>query len=178
MLAEGFHGRVAGSRTLCAGATEYVVGSFSEESALKATVVNAVVEFGKTRKGRELVVHVFGELNVLADGDFIEGFSKRFPGDGVENGVIPGGGAAGGIVGSLDEVIAHDGGVAGGAYVFGERFGDLVLVSVKGGFGAGDPGGERPVEVGGISWMALTWWSVWMLIWAKVMSSSYDLVRY
>jgi len=95
-----------------------------------------------------LVIHVLRELDALADGEFVEGFPKMLPGNGIKNGVIPRGIAAGGFLGTLDEVMAHDGSVCSRSNVCREGLGDLARVAEEGGFGARDPGGEEASSAG------------------------------
>ena len=51
-------------------------------------------------------------MDSLANGQGTEGIAEGLPGNGVKGGSIPFGVASGGMVGALDEVVVHDGGVA------------------------------------------------------------------
>jgi hypothetical protein len=57
--------------------------------AVKAAAIIFVVEFLQACTGGEEVIHVLRELNTLAGGKFLEGFSEWFPSNGVKRGVVP-----------------------------------------------------------------------------------------
>jgi hypothetical protein len=84
-------------------------------------------------------VHVFGELNALANREFPEGFAKGEPGNGLKGGIVPFGVASGGFMGLVaDEVILKVRGMGGSLYVVGDPGGDLVWTMKQDSIGAGD----------------------------------------
>ena len=84
-------------------------------------------------------MHVFGELNALANGEFSEGFAKGEPGNGLEGVIVPCGVTSSGFIGSADEVVLKVRGMGGTLYVVGDPGGDLVWTVKQCSTGAGDP---------------------------------------